>query len=156
VTLRNEAPASGLPDYVIGNGVPGMPVGTNRTYLSLHSTLDLEGATVDGTPVEMRREQEHGLRVYSTTLTIPPGGQVSLELQLQGGNRFVRVDGSPSYRLDVWHQPTVNPDDVHVTVRTTPGWGLDDARRPFSTTDGTATYRGSPERDLRLTARIDG
>ena len=47
VTLENRAPTSGLPDYVIGN-VIGLPPGTNRSYVSIYSTLDLAGAWVGG------------------------------------------------------------------------------------------------------------
>ncbi|MGH9138746.1 MAG: DUF4012 domain-containing protein, partial [Acidimicrobiales bacterium] len=43
VTLGNTAPATGLPDYVIGN-VIGMPTGTSRLYVSFYSALPLEAA----------------------------------------------------------------------------------------------------------------
>ena len=37
----NTAPATGYPDYVIGN-IIGLPTGTNRTLLSVYSPLAFE------------------------------------------------------------------------------------------------------------------
>ena len=41
ITLRNDAPSSGLPDGVIGSNGQGLPLGTNRTYLSFYTPLQL-------------------------------------------------------------------------------------------------------------------
>ncbi len=52
VTLENTAPASGLPDYVIGN-VIGLPPGTNRSFVSIYSPLELTASRV-GRPARAR------------------------------------------------------------------------------------------------------
>jgi hypothetical protein len=106
VTLRNEAPASGLPDYVIaGSGPTPTPDGVNRTILSVYSPLDLADSSID---LDAGRELDRN--VYSAFVDLQPGETRRITLSLRG-----RVDGE--YRLDVIRQPLVVPDDVTVRVR---------------------------------------
>jgi hypothetical protein len=99
--LTNTAPATGLPTYVIGNAV-GLPMGTNRLYVSAYSPLALTGATVDGEVTGMEIETEAGWNVYSRFVDIPPGGTVVLEWRLHG------AVPEPS-RVVTWTQPLVSP-----------------------------------------------
>jgi hypothetical protein len=123
ITLRNTAPASGLPHYVIGNSstraqVPGPPEGTNLTWLSVYSPLDLTSAEVDGTAVPVQIERELGVRVYSSDLQIPPGSEVTLVLELNG-----EIAVGDDYDLVMVQQPLVNNDSVLVNVRSSaPDW----------------------------------
>ena len=153
VTLHNDAPSTGLPSYVIGNPV-GLPAGTNRSYLSLYTTLALTGATLDGAPVQLEQQSELGLSVYSAFVTIPPGGAATLRVQLAGGSRFAGTKASPHYALRLWHQDTVHPDRVSVHVRMRAPWGLDHASGGWTMAGGGATYAGTPRRDLQLDARV--
>jgi uncharacterized protein DUF4012 len=115
VTVRNDAPSSGLPAYVIGSPLEPEsrpPSGTNRTYLSIYSPLALDGATVDGAPVMLEPQRELGRNVYSLFLDVPPDRATrTLELRLVG-----RVDPGDRYELTVANQPLVVPDDITVTV----------------------------------------
>ena len=105
VTLENRAPTSGLPDYVIGN-VVGLPTRTNRSYVSVYSTLDLAaGRGSAGEPAPLQSEVGPASNVYSAFVDIPPGGSVQLELELEG-----LVEGR-AYRLNIAraalrHRPT--------------------------------------------------
>jgi hypothetical protein len=110
VALTNESPASGLPDYVIGNFV-GLPTGTNRTYLSVYSPLDLTGARIDGQPATLGSEVELERNVYSTFVDIPPGATVTVELDVTG----TAVAG-PMYVLDLAQQPLVMPEQFTLNV----------------------------------------
>lgn len=116
VVLRNDAPASGLPDAILGSNDRGLPPGTNRTWVSWYSPLGLREARLDGTVVPVERQQELGWSVYSTYVEIPPGGEARIELVLSGD-----VAPGDGYRLVVPHQPLVHPDEVVVTVRPVPG-----------------------------------
>ena len=115
VTLRNDAPASGLPGYVIGSPIAGADrpgSGTNRTYLSVYTPWELDTALVDGQPVAIERQIETGRYAYSAFLDVPPrGGTRSLELQLSG-----RVPAGDTYDLAVTTQPLVVPDQLTLTV----------------------------------------
>lgn len=111
VTLRNEAPSSGEPAYLIGNLVDA-PTGTNRTWLSVYSPLDLVGMTIDGEPVEVETERELGRNVWSVFVDIPPGAAASIVVELEG-----TIDLSAgTYRWDLLPQTTVRPDAVTAAV----------------------------------------
>jgi hypothetical protein len=114
VTLENTAPASGLPNYVIGN-VVGLPRGTNRSFVSVYSPFELAASRVGGQPAPVQSELEAEYHVYSTFVDIPPGASVVLELDLTGS--VERRD----YRLDMPAQPFATADAMAVTVQTTDG-----------------------------------
>ena len=121
IELRNEAPATGLPRYVIGGAGPigtRTAPGENRTWLNVYSPLSLQTATVQGQPLEMERAEELGHRVYSTFLVIPPESTITVELDLNG--LVDPVDSS--YRVHLRSQVLPNPDHVSVTTRFTDGW----------------------------------
>ena len=114
LTLENTAPASGLPDYVIGNPI-GLPTGTNRSFVSIYSPLALEAARLGDEPVALQSEVEAGRNVYSVFVDIPPGGAVDLELDLSG-----TIEGR-RYQLDLPVQAFANPDEIAVTVEVAGG-----------------------------------
>jgi hypothetical protein len=139
VTLVNDAPSAGLPEYIIGNALDeegeDLPPGTNRTHLSLYSPFTLEGADLDGQPLDLRAEVERDRYAYSLFLDIPPdGGARVVTLRLRGS---IPVDGD-GYRLDVAGQPLVTPDDVSVTVESA-GGGTLRASAPMEVAGGTAS-----------------
>lgn len=112
ITLENDAPSGGLPDYLIGNALPSMPPpGTNRLYLSVYTPWGLTGARIDGVPATMESEKELGHPVYSTYLDVPPRAKVVLELDLEG-----RYPPAGGYLLDLHSQPLVTPDRVTVSL----------------------------------------
>ena len=122
VTMRNNAPASGLPGYIISNNIDrvsptgeGLPLGYNRSQVSIYSPLLLMEARRDGEPVSMQSEIERDRWVHSLVQDIPPGGQVTLELDLAGV-----IVGAPTYRLDVAHQPLVTADRFAADVTVGP------------------------------------
>jgi hypothetical protein len=117
VTLRNGAPAFGLPSEVIGSYTgSGLPPGTNATWLTLYSPLGLRAATIDGHSQGMSDTAELGVHAYSQYVYVPPGGSVTLTFDLAG------VTTPGNYRLVMYNQPMVRPDLDTVTVNPTPGW----------------------------------
>lgn len=120
VTLRNDAPPAGLPDYVIGNAPslrdqPGHPKGTNVLDYSLYSREELVDASQDGRLVGMQSQLEHGHHVYSNRVTIAPGATTTLVFHLRG------VIDAGTYVLDVTPQPGVGRDELSVAVRQADG-----------------------------------
>ncbi|HEX2192746.1 MAG TPA: DUF4012 domain-containing protein [Acidimicrobiales bacterium] len=111
VRLENRAPAGGLPAYILGPAVAGAQPGENRSYLSVYSPLELEGAVLDDRPVLMESARELQRNVYSAYVTVPSGRSVTLRLQLRG-----TVPSGVRYRLDVARQPTVVDDQLEVEV----------------------------------------
>ncbi len=122
VTLRNDAPSSGLPDSVIGSNDRGLPPGTNRLLLSFYSPLDLVDSSVDGVHQGFAAQRELGYRVYRRYIGIPPGGTVTVQLDLAG-----TIEAGPDYQLAVGVQPMVNPDKIEAIVVPTEGWLAEDS-----------------------------
>jgi hypothetical protein len=144
VTLVNTAPSSGLPDYVLANSLgedgADLPLGTNRTHLSIYSPFALEGADLDGQPVDLPAEVERDRYAYSLFLDVPPdGGARVLTLNLRG---YIPVDGR-GYRLDVAGQPVVTPDRLSLTVESTAGEPLT-AGAPMEVAGASASAAVSP------------
>jgi hypothetical protein len=138
VTLVNDAPRSGLPDYLIGNALGdegvGLAPGTNRTHLSVYSPLALEGAEVDGRAVDIPSEVERDRYAYSLFVDVPPeGGASTITLRLRGA-----IPAGGSYRLDVAGQPLVTPDRLSVTVESAAG-GVVTAKAPMEADGASAS-----------------
>lgn len=111
ITLRNDAPSSGLPDYVIGNAFTGelaasTPRGTNRMLVSVFSPLLADEITLDGEPATVANTIEQGNQVYETEVQLEPeGGTAVLELHLAGS-----IEPGEVYTLDLWNQVLAEPD----------------------------------------------
>lgn len=112
IRLTNGAPSSGQPRYVIGPNAPNLKPGQNRLFVTVYSPFGVEGATLDGEPLDLDFAPELGLNAYSIFLDIPAGGTRVIELRLNG-----RLSNVTRYTLDVFHQPMVTPDAVDIAVR---------------------------------------
>lgn len=116
VRLTNTTPSdAGLPDYVVANSLEGpgadLPVGTNRTWLSVFTPFALESATLGGDPVAVEEHAEGDLYAYSVLVDVAPdGGFAELRLDLSG-----RLAGD-GYRLRVHPQLLAVPDRLEVRI----------------------------------------
>lgn len=152
VTLTNEAPASGLPAYVIGNVLGRRPLeaelpdGWNNVFLTIYTPWDDDGASLDGEPLGLERIDELGRRAFSTFVPIAPGATRTVVLELNG-----QID-SRTYELGIGAQPLVEPEQL--TIRIAPAGG-----GPVVTTgpvhlDGRTVVADLPlVRDEHLTVR---
>ncbi|PZS21146.1 MAG: hypothetical protein DLM54_04805, partial [Acidimicrobiales bacterium] len=125
VALDNQAPSQGLPNGVIGPYDQRFAPGENRTYLSLYTPFLGRGATIDGSPLQIDSRPELGRLAMSTTVSIPSRQTRTVALRLDG-----RIQLGPGgwYRLDIGHQPVVNPDQVQVSVSVPKGWRIAQAQ----------------------------
>jgi hypothetical protein len=111
VVLQNQAPAGGLPEEVLGSYMnSGLPIGTNYSWLTLYSPLDLTSATVDGKPLTMAGTPELGVTAYSGYVKVAPKSTLTVTAHLSG-----RIDRGP-YAITVFQQPTVLQDRTTVSV----------------------------------------
>ena len=119
ITLHNEGSAS-LPAFIAGSYPgSGLPIGTNRTWLSLYSPLQLTSATADGTTLPFESTPELGVSAYSTYLTLPPSGTVTVVAHLRG-----QLRAGKDYALHLRTQPMALPDQDRITLTPTAGWVL--------------------------------
>lgn len=119
--LRNDAPATGEPPYVLGSGTLN-PVGSLRYLVSVYSPLPLvrATATLDGRPITVSTVPELGRNAYAFWLTVANGWTSTLTFALEG----MSPGGSGSYSLDLFGQALVNEDPLEVTIRTADGSAL--------------------------------
>lgn len=110
LVLRNQAPASGLPDYIIGN-LASIPAGSNKSYVSIYSPWQLTSSTIDGKSVQLEAATELGRRVYSGGFVIPPMGSVTIDMVFAG-----RLPAGDQYRLDIHRQTIPAADNYKVKV----------------------------------------
>jgi hypothetical protein len=148
-TLHNTAPASGLPDYVIGS-VIGLPRGTNKSFVSIYTLYNVTGARVNGQPAEVQSEREAQHNVYSTFVTIPPGESATVELDVSG----IMLDAQ-RYRLQISEQPLVVPEQAEVNL--TVAGNRDVEATNGAEVDGrTVRWTGPLDRAQSLTVRAGG
>jgi hypothetical protein len=112
VALRNSSPATGVPLYVIGNGL-GKPPGTSTLYVSAYSSFPVTGATLDARPAALVAETELGRHVYSAFVDIPSGGTRTFTYDFAGSVDLRAGD----YHFDYLPQVLPNPDRVAWTIR---------------------------------------
>jgi Protein of unknown function (DUF4012) len=115
IALTNNAPASGLPDYVVTRAdkpAQPFPRGQTRLWLSYFGTAGagFTRATLDGAPANLQSETERGHPVFSTYLTLDPGQTRTLTLTL--------IEPAAAGTMTTLEQPIVEPQQS--AVRLTP------------------------------------
>jgi hypothetical protein len=152
ITLTNGAPASGLPDYVIGNvlGRRGieeqLPPGWNNTFVTLYTPWDHTSATLDGAPLALERIDELDRHALATFVPLAPGATRTIVIELSG------VLTTSSYRLDLAAQPQVEPEQATVSIRLA-GAGDVRAAGPVEARGSTVTGTFPLVRDSRILVR---
>jgi hypothetical protein len=150
VTLTNDAPSSGLPDYVLGGAV--VAPGASRQIVQVYTPYDLVSATVDGRPPPgaLRSLGRTGNWAHELDVTIPPKSALTIELRLEG-----RVSVRQGvWVLDVNRQAAVRPDDVTVTLDVADGWRINTNGGGLVRRGQSATARFDLDRNVQLRAEM--
>lgn len=113
VEIKNGAPATGLPRYVIGPFAPNDPAGLNRTFTSIYLSpfTGILGSKVNGLAAGVESKTEKGLLAASQWLDVLSGDTGSLALETRSSLATPGV-----YRLIVQHQPNLYPDAMGLEV----------------------------------------
>lgn len=146
VALRNQAPSSGLPDYVIGSPLPGIEKGTNRQIVMfVRSPADvLDGFVVNRQEVSSIPASEGSLRAYRTTVDIPSGSHVEVGSSSRVQSALRREGDTSVYRLHVLRQAVANPDFADIEIEVPRGYQA----------NGVTTYLGDLTQDVTLEVRL--
>jgi hypothetical protein len=151
VTLRNTAPAKGLPAYVIGppegsTGTPGDNVMIVSTYCAVGCRL--HGFQRDGSDALVSLEEELDHPVTMTGERVRSHGTTTLSYRWTVPHGWDPTRGT--YRLMFRGQPTIRPTEVELHIRA-PGPVLE-ASRGVTVRGREAQWRGrgDVEGDLRL------
>ncbi|WP_395155242.1 DUF4012 domain-containing protein [Ilumatobacter sp.] len=102
VTLTNNAPAVGLPRYVIGNAF-GAPDGSSRLFVSFYGVPELMEITSNGEPFGVEALPEAGWMAFSSFITLQSGETRTFQLTFQLPERALG-DTTPSSPT-LWTQP---------------------------------------------------
>jgi len=108
ITMTNGAPVDGEPGYVIGNPI-GLPVGTNRTRISVFTRLPVKQVLVDGQPAESEPGAEADYFVTSVYVLLPAGATAELSFEMDGP-----MDVADGYQLVTRTPPTVAPTPLDI------------------------------------------
>jgi len=152
IVLKNGAPKSGLPNYILGPFADLKdPPGLNRTYLSFYlpSQSGETGATLDGKSVGLESHSERGLAVFSKFLEIPSGQSSRLRFNLQSA-----LSRAGEYRLLVQHQTGLYPDQMSLSVRIPAGATVKRASRGMRVHGRTVSWHGGLSADRQFLVRF--
>lgn len=83
LTLTNNAPSSGLPNYVIGNA-RGQPLGTNRMFVSIYTALPVVSATMGGESLPLLVGAFFDWNAASSFVDVPSGETRTILIRLEG------------------------------------------------------------------------
>jgi len=97
----------------------------------------------------MQSGQEAGLNVYSTSLSIPPGGSATVDLFVSG-----TLQSLTSYKLQLFRQPTVLPDAVTIHLAVPSGFDFARATGGFSADQNGASAELQLNSNAQLTVGI--
>ncbi len=115
VRMTNNAPETGLPDYVIGN-IVGAPPGTSRMLLDVYTKLPVDAVSIDGERVDATTNvDELGYHVTQRQIDLASGETVTIEYTLSGDL------GAGVYHLYYRPQPLPAVDTLVVDARTNTG-----------------------------------
>jgi hypothetical protein len=157
VELRNDAPTTGYPPYVIGPapGVTSSP-GENIAILQVYcgDGCGVEEASVNGTSVDTGLHEELGHRYLATYQRIAPGATSTLRERLTLPRAWQGNSSGGIYRLHLATQPMIQGDDVRITITPPPGMHATEMSPGLSAEGDGAVYRGVPEGDLDLWVRF--
>ena len=112
ITLHNDVTDLSLPNSIIGSNDQGYPLGTNVARLTVHTSLDLVTARLDGEPFLVERETAFGHDAITALIEVPPGGSRLLEIDATGRSAGSVAD----FQLTLPYQPLVNDDIVRLDI----------------------------------------
>ena len=147
VTFRNDAPETGLPEYVIGSVLPGVPKGMNRQIVMLirGPTDELQRFTVDDDERDVSSAREGALPVHRSTIELAAKSRVQLVASTTIERAVMRTDDTRVFRLVVLRQPTAHPDFADIEIEVPKGWRA----------SGQTRFLGDLTTDLVMEVRLE-
>ena len=152
VEIRNTAPASGEPKYVIGPRPGVAEAGENVTLLDVFCA---SGCTVvgvgreGGARAEGGIEEELGHPVVWSEVRVPSGESERVTYSWRVEGAWTQGNNG-SYRLTIQGQPTIVPTAVEVSVRAPPGMSIEGRSEGVRVSGDVARWSGSPSDVLEL------
>jgi hypothetical protein len=157
VDVENTSPTTGYPPYVIGP-YPGVTsvAGENIAILQVYcgEGCGVDRATVDGEPIDTGLHAELGHPYLATYQRVAPGATSELRGRLSLPEAWQGNSSGGVYRLHLTVRPSINPDQVRVSVTVPAGMHVTEMSPEFDLEGDRAVYEGSPGADLDLWVRF--
>lgn len=152
VQLRNEAPRSGQPAYVIGPyaGISGRGESVEILTLYCAETCRLRSVERDGTTPEVRIGTELGYPYYQDYLRIPSGESSDVTFLLSISKAWEGNSSGGTYRLTFVNQTTIRPTTLRLVIRAPDGMNIVSTSVPMDLSGSTATWEGIPGYRMEL------
>ncbi|MBI2708719.1 MAG: DUF4012 domain-containing protein [Actinobacteria bacterium] len=157
IGFRNDAPATGLPSYVLGPAPsdPGLFPGMSRALVQVLTPLGVRTMQVGGTARTFESSGVPGWLAAGTSIDVPPKRSLDLRLTVEG---TVPLDRG-AYRLELPVQPGVNPDQIEVRIRVVggrlePPGPLGPGEQAASAGDRTWSWRATLDRPRRIAVAL--
>jgi hypothetical protein len=157
LTLRNRAPTSGEPPYVIGPNRPTnagnvgpiirtLEAGESVALVNVYCGKDcVPGlATLDGEPIDVGSGTDLGMRYLQHYYSVPSGEQRTLSLVWDEPEAWEGNSSGGVYRMTFANQVTIRPARLNVQIVPPPHMRIVSASEPLEIEGGTATYNGRP------------
>lgn len=150
--IRNTAPATGEPTYVIGPSDDRFEAGENVMLLSTFCSTwcRADGFRVDGEPTAIGQQIELDRQVLPVTVRVGAGRTRTLAYEWELTRGWEPDADGGTYRLTVQGQPTVRPTDVSLRVTVPDGMEIVHASEGLRIDGDDATWAGQPGRVLRV------
>jgi Protein of unknown function (DUF4012) len=164
LVLRNHAPTSGEPTYVIGpfhptkeNGHVGpilnsLEAGESVALVNVYCGADCvpNDARIDGMPIPARSPEDLGIRYVQAYYAIPSGQERSLQVSWDDPDAWEGNSSGGIYRLTFANQVTIRPTTVMIRIEPPDGMSIVAASSPMRIVGGSAVYEGDPGARLDL------
>jgi hypothetical protein len=165
VTLRNEAPSSGLPAYVIGPGhisaanigpiLRTLEAGESVALMNVYCGADcIPGETRLGAePITGAFRDDLGERYFQRYFSIPSEEEETLRLSWEDPEAWEGNSSGGVYRMTFMNQVTIRPATVSLRIAPPPGMEVASVSSPLEVIDGEVVYEGQP--GLRLDVAVE-
>ncbi|HEY6568295.1 MAG TPA: DUF4012 domain-containing protein [Actinomycetota bacterium] len=146
VTIANDAPTSGVPDYVIDPIPPFAEPGDNVSLVRIlcPARCDLLTAQRNDEKRGLATGSELGLTWYQDFFSIPAGTTGSLRIQTKLENVWEGNSSVGTYRLTFLNQTTVEPTTASITIHAPEGQEIVWTSQQMQVSGDTATWKGQP------------
>lgn len=156
VTLRNDAPSSGIPGDVIHPTAKGYESGDVASLVtsSCPGSCGLVSAQRDGEDVKLRVGEELGHHWYQDVMVVPSRTSSSLRIVTSRGDAWQGNSTGGTYALRILPQTTVKTTHVRVKIHAPAGTRISWTSEPMDVQGGAATWEGDPRGPLTLEVRF--
>jgi len=160
LVLRNHAPTSGQPPYVIGPLHPKhagpilktLEAGESVALVNIYCGTDcIPGeARMDGAPVEAGTRTDLGVRYVQHYFAIPSGERRAFQVSWDTPDVWDGNSSGGVYRMTLANQVTVRPAEVTIRIDPPVDMHIVSVSDSMRVVDGSAVYEGAPGSRLDL------